>query len=143
MTDAVIAAREAFWCALIARFQPRARSYCRRIRCSEGEVDEILWDLWQEAAECEHLLIISRDQWPLLLDLLRRLCARQVRSWRRECRMEDGNVELSCCEQAASLEAPDVHGWISGLMEQLPPKQRQAIDFRLRWGWPYWAVALP
>lgn len=141
MTHLTDAARETFWHDLIARSERRASAYCRRTRCSEGEIDEILWDLWQEATEHEEALAGSSDEWPLLQDLLRQICATRVRSWRRESRLNDNGYDVALtCDDERTGEL-HINDWMLRLIAQLPQQQRQAIDFRFRWGWPYWAVA--
>lgn len=141
MTHLVDAARETFWRDLVARFERRARPYCRRLRCSEDEIDEILWDLWQEATEHEQALAASIDQWPLLRCLLRQLCAARARSWRREFPLSEKHADVENTEPDGPVEAQDPGESIGRLLGDLPEKQRLAVDFRCRWGWPYWAVA--
>ena len=133
--------REIFWRDLIARFERRVRPYCRRMRCSEGEIDEILWDLWQEATEHEQALAASSDQWPLLRCILRQLCATRARSWRRESRLEDHHLDVAYGGGDEPAGGQDLYELVPRLLAGLPAKQRLAVDFRFRWGWPYWAVA--
>lgn len=141
MTNLSGPAREAFWQDLVAHFERRARPYCRRLRCSESEIDEILWDLWQEATEQEQALVASSDQWPLLRNLLRQLCRTRLRSWRRESCPYDKDVDVAQPDSDEPLEELQIHDWLSQSLADLSAKQRLAVDFRYRWGWPYWAVA--
>lgn len=142
MTQLADQAREAFWRELIARFDPRLRAYCRTLRCSEDDIEDILWDIWQEATASKPTLATSNDQWPILHLLARRICATRARWWRRECPLDDNDHVTASIDPGELLDSQqELRVWADQILGRLPEKQRLAIEYRCRWGWPYWAVA--
>jgi DNA-directed RNA polymerase specialized sigma24 family protein len=133
--------REEFWRDLIARFNPRIRAYCRTLRCSNDDVEELLWDVWQEAAASECTLAASTDHWPILQLHARRVCARRSRWLRRERTLYDNHGALQNDSGDVTDNQQILRKWADQLLRVLPEKQRTAIEYRCRWGWPYWAVA--
>lgn len=134
--------REEFWRDLIGRFNPRLRAYCHTLRCSDDDAEEILWDVWQEATASEPSLVASSDQWPILQLLVRRACAVRVRGWRRERPLHDQGLTAEMIDGDEALEYQHaLRSWTHQLLCELPEKQRIAVEYRCRWGWPYWAVA--
>lgn len=134
--------RELLWRDLIVRFDRRLRAYCRTLRCSDDEVEDILWDVWQEATAEESRLGASADAWPILQSLVRRACAVRLRDWRRECPLDEERVIAQPVDDAEVFENRNtMRAWADHLLGELSEKQRLAVDFRFRWGWPYWAVA--
>lgn len=134
--------REELWRDLIRSFDPRLRAYCRTLRCSDDDAEDILWDVWQEATASESNLKASSDPWSILQLLARRACAARVRTWRRERPLDDENLSVETSDDDPALENRfALRIWSDRLLGGLPEKQRLAIDFRFRWGWPYWAVA--
>lgn len=133
--------RDAFWCDLIDRFHRRLRAYCRRMSSSDEDVEEVLWDIWQDAVALEGTLTTATNQWPILHELARRACATRMRRWRREYPLE----EVSAAIEERLADDPEGRREcgtpVEGLLSCLPHQQRLAVDFRYRWGWPYWAVA--
>lgn len=134
--------REQFWRDLTGRFDRRLRAYCRTLRCSDDEVEDILWDVWQEATAAEAALDALADPWPILQSLVRRVCAIRLRGWRRECPLDGESVIAQTANDEEVLESREaLRVWADHLLGELPEQQRLAIDFRFRWGWPYWAVS--
>jgi RNA polymerase sigma factor (sigma-70 family) len=132
--------REEFWRALIAVLNPRLRAYLRRMRCNEEDIEEIVWDIWEEVANSESSGESTDDQWVVVESILRRNCARRARQWRHE-RPLDPDEQIQMCHDETSLDLADLRTWANQLLGELPPQQRLAVDLRCRWGWPYWAVA--
>lgn len=135
--------RDACWRSLIARFQPRFRAYVRRLQCADEEVEQIVWDVWQMAVEHEAEILSASDPWLVLGPLLKLRCRERVRVWRHERPWTDaefGAVVVPEISETATAESfPE--NWVDSALRSLPYKQRFAIDYRIRWGWPYWAVA--
>jgi len=113
------------------------RAYARTMRRREDEIDEVVWDIWDEAVWLEQRLTVATDPWEVLLPIVRHACAATMRRGRREqpivreFTMASGleGDESSLCDR------------VDDLLQQLPEQQRKAVDFRFRWGWPYWAIA--
>jgi DNA-directed RNA polymerase specialized sigma24 family protein len=143
-----IAEREKFWRDLIFHFDRRLRAYLRCGRWSDQEVEELLWEVWSMAVEVEDTLAASRDRWPVLRELAARASSRLLRVRRRErlsrCWADDGTVldvwQLVDAE-LDSVETEPLRIWTAAVLMQLSEQQRLAVDYRYRWGWPYWAVA--
>lgn len=135
-------ARDTFWRDLISRFNPRLRAYCRSLCPSDDQIEELLWDIWAEAAAHEPALAAASDQWPVLHVIARRVCAMQAKVGRRECPL---NHDVPTEAEDDSRDAVDnqrlLRAWIDHLLDELPQQQRAAVDYRYRWNWPYWAVA--
>lgn len=133
--------REEYWRQLVVRYHARLRAYCRFLRCRPEEVDELLWDVWHEAIESEAALAASDDQWPIL----KRLACTACSAWRRQRRRARPIEDDAAIEVTDTVEERDrdwvLRVWTERVLAALPEKQRLAVDFRFRWGWPYWAVA--
>lgn len=135
--------REAFWLDLLARFGRRVLAYAQTTRCSVGEAEEIAADVWATAVVFEASLAVSEDQWSILQPLIRSLCARRMRVWRREQAWATGRLE--------QVEAPTANDqsmyhvalwrWWEHASASLSDQQRSAIDLRYRWGWSFPDVA--
>jgi RNA polymerase sigma factor (sigma-70 family) len=135
--------RERFWQDLICRFDYRLRAYLRRARWSPEQIEELIWDVWGVAVELEESLVDARDQWPILRRLAAQLSARRLRVRRRELSLGD-NVAQPSRSNPIEESAGDAFArrtWIEDALARLSEKQRLAVDYRYRWGWPYWAVA--
>jgi DNA-directed RNA polymerase specialized sigma24 family protein len=142
MTEFLGAAREKFWCEMIVGFDRRIRAYCETTRCDPSEVEQIVWDLWDEATSHETRLMESQDRWAILLALLRPLCARRVTVARRELHYltePPDDAGYAGDDRHAHLEK--LTEWAMEQLHKLPHKQRIAVDFRYRWKMPYWAIA--
>ena len=135
------AAREHFWQRVIRTFDARLRQYALRTRCSQGEADEIIWDTWQRAVACEQALVAARDKWQVLHPLIKRRCAERLRVWRRETDRLDDGPDPRTEDERARLDPREAGGWLSRAVLELSERQRLAVEYRCRWGWPYWAVA--
>lgn len=135
--------RELFWAELIWRLSPRLRAYASRTRCSEGEVEEILWDVWERAVGSEDTLRSCDDQWPIIAALLRAVCAERLRVWRREISFATSSVDGLPTTFPETNEQDEQDRWnaVAMAMQGLSTHQRLAVDFRYRWGWPYWGIA--
>jgi DNA-directed RNA polymerase specialized sigma24 family protein len=142
MADVCGSERERFWRELISGYDRRIRAYCHRTRCDPEEVNQIVWDLWQEATTHESALERAEDRWTVLLGLLRRLCAQRVSEMRRECRLPEFEVDVQVLSPGEESGDPrDPSDLILHRLAELPYQQRIAVDFRFRWGMPYWAIA--
>lgn len=134
--------RETFWRNLIARYQSRLHAYCRSLRCDRSACDDLLWDVWYDAVKAEEAIAAAADPWPILKRLARNVCESRMRRWRREHPLDNDVVPE---EHRDAVEEADVENalqtWADRILRSLPEKQRIAVDFRCRWGWPYWAVA--
>lgn len=122
----------------------RLRAYARHTRCSEDEVEEILWDVWALAADSESSFVHVSDAWPLLKALVQPVCAARVRNWRREVRADPlGSMsDLSHAGLAAQLAMQAAwDSWWDGAWKCLGRQERLAVDFRFRWGWDYPYIA--
>src|SRR4051794_22773840 len=86
--------REAFWRDLTARFDRRIRGYARTTQCDEQEVDEIVWNVWDDAVAAEEQLAAAADPWDVLLPIVRGACAGTMRRVRHEQPLDRG-VEIS------------------------------------------------
>jgi RNA polymerase sigma factor (sigma-70 family) len=128
---------EGFWRDLTARYDRRIRAYARTTHCRNDEIDELVWDVWAEAVPLEAQLRTCREPWDILLPLVRRACADTVRRIRRE-RSLGGDVAVAPSREADEIS---LRLRMDALLRKLPKQQRKAVDFRFRWGWPYWAVA--
>jgi RNA polymerase sigma factor (sigma-70 family) len=133
--------REKFWRQLIAGYDGRLHAYCRFLRCEPEDANEVLWDIWQEAIELEPTLAASVDQWPILKRLARSACSARRRQRGRERSIED-DLAIEVTDTVEERDGERVlRAWTESVLAVLPEKQRLAVDFRFRWGWPYWAVA--
>ena len=134
--------RDRFWTKVIAKYDRRLRGYCRRVRCTDDEINQIVWDVWQEATDHETQLAESGDQWPVLHAIVRARCAAHVQTYRHEVPFENQDVAV---EDNAVDDADErrqrMQEWAVEALERLPDKQRRAVDYRFRWGWSYDIVA--
>jgi DNA-directed RNA polymerase specialized sigma24 family protein len=133
--------REEIWRTLLANYDHRIRAYLRRIPCSTDEKDQIVWDVWGLAVLHETELQAD-DAWPVIAELTRQACRPYLRRWRYE--RFGGGVQI----RLADVQAPDATSTdefrcacVAAAMEKLTAHQRWAVEYRYRWGWPYWAVA--
>ena len=137
------AQRERFWRELMLRFEKRLRTYLRRAKWNDCEIEELLWDTWALAVESEDKLTASSDPWPALRTLAAEASSRRLRVRRHE--LVSAADVLSAAEagdrEESTGDAQILARWTERVMAQLPPQQRVAVDFRYRWRWPYWAVA--
>jgi DNA-directed RNA polymerase specialized sigma24 family protein len=136
--------REGFWRELLLRFDRRLRAYLRRARWNECEIEELVWDTWALAVEREETLTASSDPWPALRALAAGASARRLRMRRHELLGATG--VLNAAQTGDTVESGDderaLARWTERVLAQLPTQQRVAVDFRYRWRWPYWVVAV-
>jgi len=85
--------------------------------------------------------MVSRDPWPILVHLLRPLCARRVTWARKELPIGDVPIDSSGDSIDLQMNRQVLIDWMVRRLVDLPEQQRLAVDFRYRWGWPYWAIA--
>lgn len=133
--------REDRWKALIGQFDSRIRAYLRRVPCDAGEVEEVIWDVWGLASEHEDELM-SDDPWPFVVPLIREVCRQRMGAWRHEQRNE-ALLRRAVAVDADTTSDDGDGAWsrVEHALGLLTARQRAAVDYRYRWGWPYWAVA--
>lgn len=100
-------AREAFWELAIDSLTPQLRGYIAKSRCSVGESDEIISDVFADIVALEGAFVVCADQWEFVLPIVRDGCANAQRRWRREL---------------------PASAWASAALQRLPPKQRDALQ---------------
>lgn len=135
--------RERFWQDLIERFDHRLRAYLQRARWNPGEIEDLVWDIWGAAVEFEESFANCHNPWSILRQLAADASASHLRVRRHELSQGDSIARLPSRDHLR--ESPDEaqlrRAWIDRALGQLSEKQRLAVDYRHRWGWPYWAVA--
>ena len=118
------------------------RLYARSTKGSEGEVEEIEWDVWALLALNEAHVMSAADPWPVLQAALRTVCAERVRAWRRESALPESLVARVPPDVPSVLRESQLWDeWWLGAWAALSPRQRIAVDFRYRWGMPFDIVA--
>lgn len=133
--------RESFWAHLLVEMQHRIRSYVRRTRLSDEEVEEIVWDVWQVAVEHEPELSVP-EPWPVLRGIARTLCNEHVGRRRRE-RVPWGDLgsRESDVLRSSAILSSDALVWLSRAISELPYKQRLVAEYRLLRRLPFRVVA--
>jgi DNA-directed RNA polymerase specialized sigma24 family protein len=134
------AARDGFWRDLLGHSDRRLRAYIRRCMFDSSQTEEIIWDVWAAAVGCEDALVRTTDQWTVLRPLVATVCAGYVRSRRGDRTFAEFPLDV-CPSEPNGDQQPDYTGWLANALHALPEKQRLAVDFRIRWQWPYWAIA--
>ena len=128
---------------MIRSFRPRLHRYIRTSGCSADEVDEITSDIFGELVALERYLAASSQPWDVLLPIARRICANAKRRSRHE--FPTDNVVLDA-KGSALVDEPTVQLeiqrlWVRCALEQLPPKQRDAVRAHLLAGQSYAEMA--
>jgi len=135
--------RERFWDQLVSTTDRRLRGYVRRCRCDEDVLEEIVQEVWARAVEREIEICASQGAWPTIHDIARQVCRAHVRARRHQQQIARHVGAVSAPTPDSDSSDSEARQWtaVQRAMSVLSEKQRQAVDFRYRWRWPYWAVA--
>ena len=137
--------RERFWAALVVRYAHRFDAWLARSPYGVDERNEIAWDAWQLAVERERQLVGSSDHWALLSICLREACRDRLRSLRHERAASERDLSEHCSLESLDSVVEVSHDELCDevliALGSLSQQQRDAVDYRYRWGWPYEIVA--
>lgn len=135
--------REAFWRSLLSSVDRRLRAYVKRCHCDHSSFEELIEDVWSLAVDHEIDLVKASGPWAIVHQLARQVCREHVRARRLRNRalMQDWARWMNPGWDETADATAIRWDAVSNAMSMLSEKQRQAVDFRFRWDWPYWAVA--
>jgi RNA polymerase sigma factor (sigma-70 family) len=129
------------WNREIAVLSPQIRAYLSRLPCSDGEREEISWDLWAAVCSHETEFLEAPSKWPVVLRHLRQICRERVRVWAHEVPAESENVEARGMFEFIPSETERV-AQLNAAIQLLPPLQAKALRMRYLSGQSYAAIAM-
>ena len=129
MPDEHVGADE--WDEFVTTWTPLLRAYLRRLHCGSGVIQSLINDILAEA------YVIARRNRAAGVESVARATAREVStSWKRSARENARLKPLTTTLEMASVQSlagdrERLWDWLSGLLDQLPIRQRAAIERHL------------
>jgi len=130
---------------MLSKFDRRLRLYARRTRAEPEDVDEMVRDVWAAAVGRESEFAVANDQWRILQEIARVVCAKWVRTRRHESAARDLTRRYFNAGLDVENEWPDDNSnvWrdVEASFAHLTRRQRQAVRLRFIEGCEYATIA--